>query len=113
MTQESGREMTIGELARRIERQSKALESLLERMASATLPLVMSKVRAAKELDMSVTTLGRLIRRGEIKLTAQGKVPASELLRYAAVPGRNAPTIKKSKNQTQAAADRLEKWAVP
>lgn len=107
------RSISIGELARRIERQSKALEQLLERMASATLPLTMSKVRAASELDMSVSTLDRLVRRGEIKLTAHGKVPASELLRYAAVPGRNAPVIKKAKNQTQAAAERLEKWVVP
>lgn len=107
------RTTTVGELARRIERQSKALEALLERMTAATLPLTMSKVRAARELDVSVSTLDRLIRRGHIKLTAHGKVPASELLRYAAVPGRNAPVIKKAKNQTQAAAVRLGKWAVP
>jgi hypothetical protein len=106
-------EVTIGELARRVERQSKALEALLERLTAATLPLTMSKVRAARELDVSVTTLQRLIRRGLIKLTPHGKVPASELLRYAAVPGRNAPDIKTRKNQNQVAAARLEKWAVP
>lgn len=106
------RSMSIGELARRVERQSKALEALLERLTAATLPLTMSKVRAAKELDVSVTTLDRLIKRGTIKLTAHGKVPSSELLRYAAVPTR-APVIKKGKNQTQAAAERLQKWVVP
>lgn len=107
------RAVTVGELARRIDRQSKALEAILERMTAASLPLIMSKTRAARELDVSVTTLDRLVRRGIIKLTKHGKVPASELLRYAAVPGRLEPVIKRQKNPTQAAADRLEKWAVP
>lgn len=81
-------------LEQRLERIARSIEVLTEQISGAALPLAMSKVRAARELDVSVTTLTRLIRRGELRLNKAGKVPASELLRYAAAEGR-APLVSK------------------
>lgn len=104
--------MTLEGLAERIERQSKALEKLVEQLAYAALPAVMKKTRAARELDVSPSTLARLIKDGEIRLNKDGKVPASEVLRYAAVQGRPRPKEKAEKFDAQAEAEKLRKSRV-
>lgn len=98
---------TLEGLAKQVERQARALEQLVERFSNAALPLCMSKVRAAAELDISVDTLDRLIVAGVIKLTKHKKVPASELLRYAAVAGREPSPSKAEKYDARAVAQQI------
>lgn len=96
----------------RLERRFSVLERLADHLDNATLPLVMSKTRAAVELDVSVTQLNRLIKRGDIKLNRDRKVPASELLRYAAAEGRAPKVAKAEKFNARAEAAKLNDWKV-
>lgn len=105
--------ITLEGIAKQVERQAAALEKLVEQLAYASLPAVMKKVRAARELDVSPSTLARLIKTGEIRTNKDGKVPASEVLRYAAVQGRALPKQKAEKHDAQAEAVNLRKSRVP
>jgi hypothetical protein len=105
--------MEVHELREAAQRQAAALEKLCEQLAFASLPAVMKKTRAARELDVSPATLARLIKSGDIRLNKDGKVPASEVLRYAAVQGRERPKEKTAKHDAQAEAEKLRKARVP
>lgn len=95
----------VEERLARLDRLTAVLERLADHLANASLPLTMSKVRAARELDISVTQLTRLIKRGDIRLNRDRKVPASELLRYAAVEGRGTAVSKAEKYDARATAE--------
>ena len=101
---------TLDAIEARLDRIARAQERLVEQLATAALPLTMSKVRAARELDVSVSTLTRLINEGTIKLTKHKKVPSSELLRYAAVEGRAAAPTKQQKHDARAIAVEGRAW---
>lgn len=60
------------------------------------LPVTMTRTRAARELGVSVKTVERMIRDGSLHLTkerigSKRMVPLSEVLRLAAVAGREPP----------------------
>jgi hypothetical protein len=103
----------LAERLDRLDRLVKVLERLADHLDNATLPLTMSKSRAAHELDISVTQLTRLIKRGDIRLNRDRKVPASELLRYAAAEGRARPVSKAERFNARAEAEAHRKWRVP
>lgn len=98
---------------KQLDRAVRVLERLADHLDNASLPLVMSKVRAAHELDISVTQLTRLIRRGDIRLNRDRKVPSSELLRYAAVEGRPKATPKVERFSARDEVEKHRKWRVP
>lgn len=102
----------LNERFARLESRFNVLERLADHLDNATLPLTMSKTRAAAELDISVTQLNRLIKRGELRLNRDRKVPSSELLRYAAAEGRK-PVAKAERFNARAEAEAHRKWRVP
>jgi hypothetical protein len=97
----------------KLDRLVTVLERLADHLDAATLPLTMSKTRAARELDISVTQLNRLIKRGDIRLNRDRKVPSSELLRYAAAEGRAPKVSKAERFNARAEAEKHRRWTVP
>lgn len=62
------------------------LSRLEERISLDALPTVLTRQRAAEELSISVTTLQRLIRRGDVltvMVLDRAMVPKSEVQKYA------------------------------
>lgn len=103
--------MSDADLLAALERQTQAIARLVEQVSSNALPVVMNKRRAAHELGCSVTTLARMVRRGDIHLTKDGKVPASEVLRYATVGAK--PEVKTEKYSSRTVAEKVRAMRVP
>lgn len=100
-------------IAKQIERLARAVERQAEQLAYAAMPAVMKKTRAARELGCSTSTLNRLIKAGEIRVNKRGLVPAAEVLRFAAVEGRERPRAKVAKYDAQDVAQGIRALRVP
>lgn len=99
-----GEAVQVGRLA-------KAIERLLQRLAVDSAPVAVTKARAARELEVSVKTIGRMVRDGELSvITIRGRprIPFSELLRVARVapPQRSETRIEKFNARAAAEATR-------
>lgn len=101
MTQE------IADLFVEVRRQSAAIERLMERLAVDSAPVAVTKARAARELEVSVKTIDRMAREGELRIVlvrGMPRIPFSELLRVAKPKeGKREPTrVEKFNARTEA-----------
>lgn len=97
-------ETTLARLARAIER-------LEQRLAVDSAPVAVTKARAARELELSTKTIGRMVRDGELQVVmirGRPRIPFSELLRVAhvAAPQRSETRIEKFNARAVAQAGR-------
>lgn len=92
-----------------IARHSLLLERLLQRMAVDSAPVVVTKTRAARELELSPRTIHRMVRDGELSVVmvrGRPRIPFSEVLRVGAIgPKKPAPTRVEKFSARQEAQD--------
>ena len=106
----------MSELDAKVERLTRALERALERLNAHSTPVAVTKSRAADELDVSVKTIERMCRDGQLKTTlvrGMTRIPFTELMRVAALPVSQRPEmrVEKFNARLEAQAARLARRA--
>jgi hypothetical protein len=85
------------------------LEKLLQRLATDSAPVAVTKARAARELEVDPKTIGRMVRDGQLGVVlvrSRPRIPFAELLRVAALPEREKRLTRVEKFNARAEAER-------
>lgn len=85
------------------------LEKVLQRLATDSAPVAVTKTRAARELEVNPRTISRMVRDGQlgcVSIRGRPRIPFSEVLRVAALPEREKRVTRIEKFNARAEAER-------